>query len=259
MLMIIFSIISKILSFVASVVKFFLFKLFMWVPVTFVVGYFILAAVMGWEEGFFGEPQRTILIAGAIILATIALTLAITLKFVRGRKLIDRDDRDRDRDYRPLPPRYDDRERERYYRDDYYRDDYRERDKAYYDMRELDARPPVANKKYDWDTESKFMNYSDYSEGVQESFDTVENSATATLNGDKDYSSPAPSYNARETRQNTTFPSRRRITNLQEKPLVYATRKDPDILILEYSDKISYFRKNKAGGEPVFICEELKE
>jgi len=43
-----------------------------------------------------------------------------------------------------------------------------------------------------------------------------------------------------------------------EKPLIFATRKDPSIIIMEYSDRLLFFKKCPKGGEPTFLAEELK-
>jgi len=45
----------------------------------------------------------------------------------------------------------------------------------------------------------------------------------------------------------------------EEKPLIFATRKDPNILIMEFSDRLLFFKKCPYGGEPEFLAEELKE
>ena len=232
------------MSFVASIVKFFLFKLFMWVPVTFVVGYFILAAVMSWEGGFFAEPQRTILIAGSVILATVALTLAVTLRALRGRKFREKEEEDTPRRKAYYGPRYDEY-------DDYYDRRDRERDYGRYESYNY-RQSQLPSKKYDWDSGKIYQekDHAAYSnDGDKDSFNGNDG-ATATLN--LGYKNDYSKENAFSRRRSSDL-------NKAEKPLVYATRKDPDILILEYSDKISYFRKSKHGGEPEFICEELRD
>jgi len=43
-----------------------------------------------------------------------------------------------------------------------------------------------------------------------------------------------------------------------EKPLVFATRKDPNLLIKEYSDRLEFYRKSEDGKEIEFIGKEFK-
>jgi hypothetical protein len=48
-----------------------------------------------------------------------------------------------------------------------------------------------------------------------------------------------------------------RVETREAQPLVFSTRKDPDIIIVEYSDRLEFYRR-KGRGAPEFLASEPK-
>ena len=276
------AIIFKILTAITKIIKFFLFRLLFWIPALFVLGYFVLMAIMG--QNFLIEDRgRVILIVGSVVLTVIALTLALSLRFRKMQKKQPATETPRDS--------YSGSKR----RDDYFYDDDLD-DDYYFDYRPRKKRPsrwqdepfdefdaPSGTSYYESaqtqerktrftdgaaqaSTVNNFKDYTTQTEsqvtattaqggimqnnlhaGSQEQINTV--SALPMPNRSTEYA--RASFRARNMDENIFKPA--------EKPLVFSTRKDPDILILEYSDRLMFFRKSKDGGEPEFLAEEFKQ
>jgi len=279
--------IYKIASVTAKILKFFLFKLFLWLPALFVIGYFILFALMGWP--FFYEPGQTILIAGSVILIAVALTLSIAL---RVRKMSKSDGGNRQQNHNQEFSRRSYASPVRHSRPSAFEDDFIDDD--YYDYvsnrrRWGDLEPPLEYSSYNKKSDPYYSkgynnydqdNYTDYSSNkkkwgnkdnikeettttvVEESFikPTTKEDFYSTPTGDSfnknNNEAPAPARHSSFSKSTHKKDYKKPMPN--EKPLVFCTRKDPDVLILEYSDRLMYFKKNPNGGEPEFMAEEFK-
>ncbi|MCL2847339.1 MAG: hypothetical protein FWE13_01125 [Firmicutes bacterium] len=322
---------SKTFRVLAKVLKFILLRLWMWLPLLFVIGYFLVCAIQGIPP--LDEPGRTILIAVSAILATISLALAITFRPSRR----EGQDGERVKDDRPrIRPHKDSKERtpDREYNENKsgcpnYRS-YDERDcngNCYYENGYCSKKAPPpqfqqykkypsqeCNNKYAYRQEEREDNYdkkynesyskndnennfsnnyphnayqqqvmdfnaqqsqSQYSQKSQhpeqqqslyqqpshsQEYQETPQFATYKPRNPDTFESTQPSL--QEVHQKRSFFSRRNKSPIpppEEKPLIFATRKDPNILIMEFSDRLLFFKKCPYGGEPEFLAEELKE
>jgi len=256
----------KLFRVIGKMLLFVMIRLFLWLPTVFVLSYLIICAYLGIPFG--SEPGRTILIAGSVILVAIAFTMAAVLTARKTSRTKEKPTEDSTAARRTHfgGPRI---KEVRYYEDE---EEYESGQHARYTKRnkkqpsrpECDSYCPkdCAHRRCAKDSSCTPTEVSQppvqtqavSAIPIEEKIVSVSAIAQQTANTafqPKDYP-----YQIAQSQplKHTALSS----SSAFEKPLVFATRKDPNIIIMEYSDRLLFFEKSKDGGEPVFLAEEFK-
>lgn len=153
--------------------------------------------------------------------------------------------------------------------DSYYKQDYNPQKSKYEDFNDLKKRyfsNSSENRPYEETAAANDQKSQNYSQGYNNS-SNYQNPQANGLN--QNYSEPQGyngyqnsqqsfSYNNQQPNNQTSEKQNRnkspynsffaRNDNNTESPMIFSTRRDPDILIHEYSDRLEFYRKNDYGG-----------
>ena len=226
---------KKVFCLIASFFIFTLLKMWLWIPLAFLLGVMAIAGGAGyWNHSL----TRDILLIGSIILIAVALLGAAysysrrllaekTINKNVGRVQIYAYDKKEKNNYSERERHYDDTPHRSRYDEDSYRiscyedDEYRHSSKR----KRLYDEENNTHDRYKDNTKEELLSI-DSNGRREKGFETQSKIVTRTIDN--------------------------------EDVRVFQTRKDPDILICEYPDRLVFYKKDPYGGEPQFLSEEYK-
>ena len=227
----------KLLGAVAQIAAFLLVKLGLWVPLFFAFGYLLVCAYFKIP---LADPKALDVLTSGCIISAVA-GIAGTAYFRERRRAADR----REKENRKLV----------------------RTQKNKYEGSQKTVRPQKPAEQYSKFNEGEYggsarENDNEYSGGA---YNETTDVLSCGDDGDAQYEqkylvraerrsrdggAPEPSHAQRQAVAPASFP--------EETPLVFATRKDPNIFIAEYSDRLIFYRKLKNGKSELIATEYKK-